>query len=108
MLSPTHPEANETAHPYRRQDDAPYPAPIAAGEEERVSRRAKQPNTCGCGDLAARDSIGPLLRFAGYDPDEGEGRGDKSLWQFGQGAQCNKVLDRDGIPFTRSKIAQCD
>ncbi|KIY97421.1 hypothetical protein MNEG_10542 [Monoraphidium neglectum] len=52
------------------EDDAPYPAPIAAGEEERVSRRAKQPNTCGCGDLAARDSIGPLLRFAGYDPDE--------------------------------------
>jgi hypothetical protein len=36
-------------------------------------------NTCGCGDLSARDSCGPLLRFAGFDPASSTWRGSALL-----------------------------
>jgi hypothetical protein len=53
----------------------PYPEPVGPKDDVPKSARAKQPNTCGCGEMAAAAAVGPLLRFAGYDPDTG-GRDD--------------------------------
>lgn len=53
------------------QDKPVFPEPVAPGAAVRLSLNAKQANTCGCGALAAPDAVGPLLRFAGYDADNG-------------------------------------
>jgi hypothetical protein len=35
---------------------------------ELTERAPIEANTCGCGDLTARNTCGPLLRFAGFNP----------------------------------------
>lgn len=73
---------------------------MAPGQGAPVPAAAKQANTCGCSDggLAAPDVVGPLLRFAGYDPDTDTWNGSVLLvakaaavmapelaWEFGSG-----------------------
>jgi hypothetical protein len=44
--------------------------PLHKGETPvRRSPKAKPVNTCGCGELAAPDLIGPFIRFTGYLPE---------------------------------------
>ena len=44
--------------------------PLHKGETPlRCSPKAKPVNTCGCGELAAPDMIGPFIRLTGFVPD---------------------------------------